>query len=177
MIRATDDSVTLIGKLGSAPEIKPTANGQMLTLNLGVQVVSCATDESGQRQSTERTRWHRIVSFAPRVIRCAQELEKDDTIVVRGYLDHRKYEKDGQSLFISEFVAEELDPIRAKRLPSVIPSPPPADARTEKRADMLRITVELLPGGRESGAVVISRGALPITDLAGLAKAIGSLGD
>jgi len=32
------------------------------------------------------------------------------------------------------------------------------------------IKVEILPGGRESGAVVISRGIRPIADPAGLAK-------
>jgi single stranded DNA-binding protein len=177
MIHDSEHHVTLVGKLGSAPEIKPTANGQMLILNLGIQVTSWATDDAGQRQPSERTSWHRVVSFVPRVVRCAQGLEKDDTIVVRGYLDQRRYQKDGQNLFITEFVAEELDPIRAKRPPSAIPSPPPAGARTEKGAEMLRITVELLPGGRESGARVISRGVLPITNLPGLVKAISGVGN
>ena len=177
MIRTSADSATLLGKLGSAPELKPTANGQMLILNLGAQVAPFTIDDNGQRQSSEKTRWFRVVSYAPPVIRRAEGLEKDDVIAVRGYLDQRSSEKDGQSLFITEFVAEELNPIRAKGLPSAIPSPPPADARAAKPADMLRITVELLPGGRESGALVISRGALPVTDLAGLAKAIGGVGD
>jgi single-stranded DNA-binding protein len=173
MIRTSADSVTLIGKLDAAPEFKPLANGKMLILNLGVQVISWAADELSQRQSTEKTSWHRVISFDPRIIRRAHELEKDDTIAVRGYLDQRTYDEDGQQLFITEFVAEELNPIRTKRLPSAIPSPPPADARTAKAADMLRITVELLPGGREGGAVVISRGALPISNVADLAEAVG----
>lgn len=121
MRRSTADNVTLIGKLAGVPEIKPTANGQMLILNLGVQVVSWVTDDAGQHQSSERTSWHRVVSFTPRVVRCAQGLEKDDTIAVRGYMDQRTYEKDGQRLFITEFVADELDPIRAKCVPSAVP--------------------------------------------------------
>ena len=40
---------------------------------------------------------------------------------------------------------------------------------------MLRITVELLPSGRDAGAVVISRGALPLSNLAAMAKAIGGV--
>lgn len=175
--RATDDSVTLIGKLGTAPEIKLTANGRMLTLNLGVQVISWTTDEGGQHLSTEKTSWHRVVSFRPRLIRRAQHLEKDDTVVVRGYLDQLTYEKDGQELFITEFVAEELDPIRAKRLKSAVPRLLPVARCNAKNADMLRITIELLPGGRESGAMIVSRGPLPISNLAGLAKAIGGVGD
>lgn len=173
MIRTSADNVTLIGKLGAAPEFKPLANGKMLILNLGVQVISWAADELSQRQSTERTSWHRVISFDPRIIRRAHELEKDDIIAVRGYLDQRTYEKGGQQLFITEFVAEELDPIRAKRLPSAVPSSLPIDKRNAKAADMLRITVELLPGGRESGAIVISRGALPISNVADLAKVVG----
>lgn len=43
IVHDSQDHVTLIGKIGSAPEIKPVANGQMLTLNLGVQVVSCTS--------------------------------------------------------------------------------------------------------------------------------------
>lgn len=42
---------------------------------------------------------------------------------------------------------------------------------------MLRITVELLPGGHESGAVVIGRGALPVFNLADLAKPTGGFGN
>ena len=44
---------------------KPTGNGQMLVLNLGVQVISWTTDEAGERQLSERTSWHRVVSFSP----------------------------------------------------------------------------------------------------------------
>lgn len=135
------------------------------------------TGDAGERQTSERTSWHRVISFNPRVIRHAQQLEKDDTVAVRGCFDHRTYEKDGHSFFITEFIAEELDPIRAKRLPSSIPSPPPADARTAERADMLRITVELLPGGRERGARVISRGTLPMSNVTDLAKVVGGFGD
>src|SRR5262245_41682968 len=116
MIHNAEDHVTLIGRLGSAPEIKPTANGKMLILNLGVKVVSFAVDQAGERQSSERTSWHRVISFSPRIIRRAHGLETDDTIAVRGYLEQRTYEKDGQQLYITEFVAEELDPIRTKRL-------------------------------------------------------------
>ncbi|MBA4095648.1 MAG: hypothetical protein C0484_02610 [Rhodospirillum sp.] len=173
MIRNAEDSVTLMGKLGSAPETKSLASGKMLVLNLGVQVVSCTTDETGQRQSTEKTSWHRVISFDPRVIACAQGLEKDDIVALRGYPEQRMFEKDGKRQFIFEFVAEELDPIRTKRVPSVVPTPFPVDTRRPKGADLLRITVELLPGGREAGARVISRGSLPLSSLADLPKALG----
>lgn len=122
----------------------------MLTLNLVVQVTSWATDEGGQRQSTERNSWHRIVSVSPRIIRCAQS-------------------NGSMKRTVRAFSSASSSPRNSTRSgPSGLT---PADARTSHGADMLRITVELLPGGGKSGAVVISRRALPIADLAGPAKA------
>ena len=86
------DSVELIGRLGAAPEIKPAAAGRMLIINLAVQVVSFGTDANGERRSTEKTSWLRVISFDSRIIARAQGLEKDDLIAVRGYPERRMFE-------------------------------------------------------------------------------------
>jgi single-stranded DNA-binding protein len=114
MVRNSAGSITLVGKVGSIPEIKSIAAGKMLVMNLAVHVKSSTA--VGGHEATKRTNWHRVISFAPGVIARARELAKDDTVVVRGHVEQRMYEKDGRNLRIVEMVAEGLDLITTKRL-------------------------------------------------------------
>lgn len=155
------DHVELIGRLGAAPEIRAVTAGRMLVINLAVQVVSFANDENGASRSTERTKWLRVISFDPRIIGQAQGLEKDDFIAIRGYPEQRMFEKDGRRQFITEIVAEKLDPLRPDRSSRWAIDPAAVKDSRRRPPDMLRITIELLPGGREEGAIVISSGQLP----------------
>jgi single-stranded DNA-binding protein len=106
MVRNSAGSITLVGKVGSIPEVKSIAAGKMLVMSLAVHVKS-PTAVSGH-EATKRTTWHRVISFDPRVLASAHELAIDDNVVVHGHLEQRTYQRDDQRQVIVEIIAEDL---------------------------------------------------------------------
>lgn len=101
------NKVTLLGNLGSDPEIRTMPSGGLIAS------FSLATSEiwkdkqSGEKQ--EKTEWHRIVLFQ-RLAEIAQEyLKKGSRVYLEGKLQTRKWQdKQGQDHFTTEIVGHEL---------------------------------------------------------------------
>lgn len=100
------NKVTLIGNLGSDPDIKKTASGQSITLfNLATSNVW--TNREGQRQ--EHTEWHRIVVWGKLAETCAEYLSKGRKAYIEGRLQTRSWEDDkGQKRYTTEIVANQV---------------------------------------------------------------------
>jgi len=94
------NQITLIGRLGKPPEMRYSANGKAVTK------FSLATDD-GFGENKETT-WHNVVVFDKSAEACAQYLDKGSLVAVVGRQTHRKYDKDGDTRYFSEVVANRV---------------------------------------------------------------------
>lgn len=101
------NTVTLVGHLGSAPELKRTKSGQRYA------ILSLATSERWKDKTTnerrERTDWHRVIVYAePLVDVCEKWLSKGSKIYLEGRLSTRKWvdETLGREFMITEVVLQ-----------------------------------------------------------------------
>ena len=94
------NQITIIGRLGKAPEMSYSANGTAITK------FSVATDD-GYGDKRETT-WHNVVTFQKTAEACAQHLDKGALVAVVGRQTHRKYDgRDGVRYF-AEIVADRV---------------------------------------------------------------------
>ena len=101
------NKVTLVGNLGSDPEIRATQNGDKI-----VQI-SIATSDRWKDKSTgeqrERTEWHRVVIFNEALGKIAEQyLKKGSTVYIEGQLQTRKWtdQQSGQEKYTTEVVLQ-----------------------------------------------------------------------
>ena len=99
------NKVTLIGNVGSEPEIRATASGAR------VAKFSLATnrkyqDRGGQQQ--EKTEWHRLTIFGKLVDIVEQWVKKGDRLYVEGRLEYSQSEKDGQTRYWTDIIVQEM---------------------------------------------------------------------
>jgi len=92
MSKGTVNRVTLVGNLGSDPEVTTTKSGKK------VANFSIATTESFNRGNggewEERTEWHRLVLWEKLAERAEQYLKKGNKIFVEGAIRSREWEDD-----------------------------------------------------------------------------------
>jgi single-strand DNA-binding protein len=104
---ASLNKVSLIGNLGSDPEMRYMPNGGAVA-NIRVATTETWNDKStGQKQ--ERTEWHSI-SFFGKVAEIANEyLKKGSQVYVEGSIRTRKWQdKNGEDRYTTEIVGNEL---------------------------------------------------------------------
>jgi single-strand DNA-binding protein len=101
------NSVTVIGNLGTTPELRTLPSGQSVA-NLSLATTDRFTDRNGGKQ--QRTEWHRIVAFGKLAEACGQFLSKGRQVYVEGRLTTRAYEaKDGSGKrYRTEIVARQI---------------------------------------------------------------------
>lgn len=104
------NKVTLIGNLGSDPEIR-SANGGNRVANFSLATSRQWNDASGQKQ--EKTEWHRCVAWNTKFSQLADVVEryvkKGDKLYVEGRIEYRQWQdKDGQTKYSTEINVREL---------------------------------------------------------------------
>jgi len=104
------NKVTLIGNLGSDPEVRSTTGGnRVATFSLATS--RSWNDQSGTKQ--EKTEWHRCVVWNSKVSQLADIVEryvkKGDKLYVEGRIEYRQWQdKDGQTKYSTEINVREL---------------------------------------------------------------------
>ena len=102
-----------IGHIGQAPELKYMPNGE------AVCNISIACSESWRDKTTgekkEVTEWVRIVFFRKLAEIAGQYLKKGSQVYIEGSLKTRKWEKDGQTHYTTEVVADTMKMLGSKR--------------------------------------------------------------
>lgn len=96
----------IIGRLGRKPEQRTSQGGTTIT------TFSVATSERRKDQSgewSEQTEWHNIVCFGRTAETAASYLDKGRQVYVEGRIQTRSYEKDGQTHYRTEIVANVLN--------------------------------------------------------------------
>lgn len=110
------NKVILVGNVGNDPESRAFPDGSSVT-NVSVATSETWKDkQTGQQQ--ERTEWHRVVlrdrgNFRLGQI-AAQYLKKGSKVYIEGSLKTRSYEKDGQKLYVTEIIADEMQMLDAR---------------------------------------------------------------
>ena len=99
------NKVILVGNVGNQPEIKTTqSTGEALA------IFSIATSEKWKDKNSgeqkERTDWHKIVVFAPGLVRVVKEyINKGSKIYIEGKMQTRDYEgTDGIRRYTTEVI-------------------------------------------------------------------------
>ncbi len=97
------NKVMIIGNLGRDPEIRYSQQGTAV-VNFSVATSDTWLDKNtGQKQ--ERTEWHRIVVFGKQAENCEKYLSKGRQVYVEGKLNTNSYEKDGQTHYATDIIA------------------------------------------------------------------------
>ena len=111
-------NVTLVGKLGAAPETFYTQGG-MLIVTLSVATTKYKKGQDGQGQ--EITLWHTVKVFSKTAERCEKYLQKGSGVVIEGELSYRDYEtSDGQKRKATEIRINSAHP-KSHALPTINP--------------------------------------------------------
>jgi single-strand DNA-binding protein len=104
------NKVTLIGNLGSDPEVRSTSGGnRVATFSLATS--RSWNDASGAKQ--EKTEWHRCVVWNSKASQLADIVEryvkKGDKLFVEGRIEYRQWQdKEGQTKYSTEINVREL---------------------------------------------------------------------
>lgn len=109
-MEATINKVEIQGFLGRDAEVKTFESGRTLVS------MSLATDESHKNNKGEwvkTTTWHNVTYWKSKKDKTAELLKKGELVAVVGKLNTRKYtDKSGQERYITEVVANKVEPVK-----------------------------------------------------------------
>jgi single-strand DNA-binding protein len=116
------NKVILIGNLGHPPEVRTGDSGNTVTS------ISLATSEGWKDKTSgeqkEKTEWHRVVFFNKLAEIAGQYLQKGSRVYIEGKLTTRKYEKDGQTRYTTEIIADQMQMLDGKPSSNEAPAMP-----------------------------------------------------
>lgn len=97
------NKAVIIGHLGRDPEIRHSQQGTPVT-NFPIATSENWIDKNtGEKQ--EKTEWHRVVAFGKQAETLEKYLRKGNQVYIEGRLQTRTYDKEGQTHYITEVVA------------------------------------------------------------------------
>ncbi len=100
------NTVILIGRVGSDPELKDLGNGSK------VCSMSLATTETFKNKKGEKeveTQWHSLKIWNAAAETAAKYVKKGDLFSVDGLIKYRDFiDKDGQKRYVTEIVVREM---------------------------------------------------------------------
>lgn len=128
---ASLNRVTLVGNLGKDPEVKQLQSGRTVA-NFSLATHESWTDDSKQKKT--RTDWHAVEVWGAAAKLVGEYLAKGRLVLVEGALRTDKYEKAGQTHWMTKIVArnvqfldrpEKAEPLTGEEPPD---APAPSDA-------------------------------------------------
>jgi single-strand DNA-binding protein len=101
------NKVTLIGRLGSDPEVRYMPTGSAVT-NVSLATSGRWKDKNtGERR--EETEWHRIVFFSKLAEIAGEYLKKGSQVYVEGRIQTNKWQdKEGKERYTTEIIADQM---------------------------------------------------------------------
>ncbi len=97
------NKVTLVGNLGSDPEVRRLDNGTMVA-RIPLATNESYKDKEGNWQTL--TEWHNVVVWREMAERAEKQLKKGMQIYVEGKITYRKFQgTDGQDRYMTDIVA------------------------------------------------------------------------
>lgn len=109
---ASVNKVILIGHLGKDPEVRHLEGGSTVA-NFTMATNEYYKDKQGTR--VERTEWHNIAAWRGLAELAEKYLHKGQQVYVEGRIRTRQYQdKDNQTRYITEIVADEISLLGAR---------------------------------------------------------------
>ena len=105
------NKVILVGRLGRDPEARYTAAQQPIC-SFAVTTSRRYKDKEGNTQ--EQTEWHNISMFGKLAEIGNQYLKKGSQVYLEGRLQTNKSEKDGQTRYFTQIVADQMTMLGSK---------------------------------------------------------------
>jgi single-strand DNA-binding protein len=99
------NQVTLVGRAGKDPEVKAIPSGQMVG-SFSLAVSETWKGKDGKQQ--ERTDWVKIEAWGKLAELIGQYVKKGSEVLVTGRLRIEEAEKDGQKVFYTKVVADNV---------------------------------------------------------------------
>lgn len=99
------NKVTLVGNVGNDPEVRYVSE------NIPVATFRLATSETFTGKTGEKvtnTEWHNIVLWRGLAKVVESYIKKGALVYIEGKITYRSYEKDGQKLYFTEIVADQM---------------------------------------------------------------------
>lgn len=117
---ASVNKVILIGHLGKNPEVRHLEGGTTVA-NFTMATNEYYKDKQGTR--IERTEWHNIAAWRGLAELAEKHLHKGQQVYVEGRIRTRQYQdKDNQTRYVTEIVAEEISLLGPRPGPSAQPA-------------------------------------------------------
>lgn len=104
------NKVIIMGNVGNEPELTYTQGG------MAVCKFSVATSKK-VKDGSEKTSWHRCVSFGKTAEAIRQYIGKGSGIYIDGELSYGQYEKDGITRYTTDILVNEFSFTQASRRP------------------------------------------------------------
>jgi single-strand DNA-binding protein len=101
-----------IGHLTRDPELTYTPGGKAVA-NIDIAVNDVWTDSQGQKQ--EKVNYFRIKTWEKKAENAGKYLAKGSMIFVEGAIQNNTYEKEGQTVYGFEFVADSIEYLSKKK--------------------------------------------------------------
>lgn len=103
---ASVNKVILIGNLGKDPDVRYFSETGLTFASLTIATTSRRRDPEGNYN--EETDWHRVAVFGKQAEFVKNYLKKGSQVYVEGRIKYRKYDKDGQTFYFTEILADTL---------------------------------------------------------------------
>lgn len=103
------NKVVLIGNLTRKPELVEINESKLTRISMAVN------ENYFNSQGEKPTSFFNIIAWGKLGENCVKYLDKGSKICVEGKLQNRKYEKDGETKYVFEIVAEEIEYLSVKR--------------------------------------------------------------
>lgn len=100
------NEVTLVGNVGKDPEVRNLLGGAV-TASLTL-ATSTGGYQKGGKDIPEKTQWHNIVLWGNLAALSEKYIKKGSRLLVKGRIEYRDYEKDGQKRYITEIIANDI---------------------------------------------------------------------
>lgn len=109
---ASINKAILIGNLGQDPTTRFLPDGKAVC-NFSIATTETWKDKnSGDKK--EATEWHRISAFGKLAEVCGEYLRKGSSVYIEGRIQTRKYDKDGQTYYTTEIIADQMKMLGSK---------------------------------------------------------------
>ncbi len=97
----------ILGRVGKDPQVSHISDTKKASFSI-------ATTDKGytKRDGTQvpdRTEWHNIVAWRGLAEVCEKYVHKGDMLYIEGKITYRSWEKDGQTHYMTEIVAEAVE--------------------------------------------------------------------
>lgn len=101
----------IIGRVGKDPEIRYTQAGKAVC-SFSVATSENWKDRDGNKQ--KKTEWHNVTAWDKLAEICGKYVVKGMLIYIEGKLQTQKYDKDGQTHYKTEIIAQNMQMLSGK---------------------------------------------------------------